>query len=74
MEGNVYVLRAMVSERLAEARKFAAIQAELAAAADGRGLGLRERLGATLIALGQRLRDGARVPVATRPLDATRRA
>jgi len=73
MEGNVYVLRAMVSERLAEARKFAAVQAQLAAAEDG-GLGLRERLGATLIALGQRLRDGASVPVAPRSLDATRRA
>ena len=73
MEGNVYVLRAMVCERLAEARKFAANQALLATAERG-GLGLRERLGATLIAWGQRLRDGASVPVATRPLDATRRA
>lgn len=74
-EVDVYVLRAIASDRLAEARAFARYQAWRAAAADGRPT-LRARLGANLIALGQwlgRSAPGAGSPTSGRPLDASPR-
>jgi hypothetical protein len=74
-EVDVYVLRAIASDRLAEARAFARYQAWRAAAADGRPP-FRARLGASLIALGQwigRGASGAASPISGRPLDASPR-
>jgi len=57
MNDNFYALEMLVTERLIDARQ-AAHRASLAARARSRRPALRVRLGAALIALGERLRRG----------------